>query len=64
MSNLAKLVFVLVLIVGPDIRRAFTGPLVIWFSAVFDQILVKMVSPLFLGCLSKLFMLAGNENMN
>ena len=30
MSNLVKLVFVL--IVGPDIRSAFSGPLVLWFS--------------------------------
>ena len=29
LSNLVKLVFVL--IVGPDIRRAFTGPMVLWF---------------------------------
>ena len=33
MSNLAKLVFVL--IVGPDIRQAFTGPLVHWFLVRF-----------------------------
>ena len=32
MSNSAKLVFVL--IEGPDIRRAFTGPLVLWFDFV------------------------------
>ena len=30
-SNLAKLVFIHVLIVGPDIRCAFTGPLVLLF---------------------------------
>ena len=31
-SNLVKLVFVLT--VGPDIRLAFTGPMVLWFVVV------------------------------
>ena len=39
MSNLAKIVFVL--IVGPDIRWAFTGPLVFWFY-YYKRIMVKL----------------------
>ena len=35
MSNLAKLSFVLT--EGPDIRWAFTGPLVLWYYLCFDK---------------------------
>ena len=40
MSKLAKLVFVLT--VGPDIRCAFTGPLVLWLHPVTWNLVYKV----------------------
>ena len=52
MSNFAELVFVL--IVGPDIRWAFTGPLVLWFRQNLEN-LVAWKYPVIQYCYSLSF---------